>query len=212
MATPTALALALRKLTGGPLALPGWDYASRQTADTRSYESFQAPDAIAALLQDVATMPADIDPDRTFSCDAFPLVTEVLMPALEDFVADGRTADILVPPMALVQYHTWATRLDRAATLANPFLERQIAMRRCATEMAAASDAIRVFAFDTDPSITGDLSNYRDAAHLFDRSILLQMVADVAAGENQLTPANIETYSDELFNLVINLSERPQSD
>ncbi len=212
MATPTALALALRKLTGGPLALPGWDYASRQAADTRSYERFQVPDATAALLQDVTTMPADIDPDRRFSCDAFPLVTEVLMPALEEFVADGRTADILVPPMALVQYHTWAARTDRAATMANPFLERQIAMRRCATEMAAGFDAIRVFAFDTDPKITADLFNYRDAAHLYDRSKLLQMIADVAAGENQLTPANIETYSNDLFNLVINLPERLHSD
>lgn len=211
-ATLTTLALAARKLAGGPLAMQGWEYAARQAHDTRSFKRFQSPDTMAALLEGVRTMPADIDPERKYSCDTFPVVTEVLMPALETFVADQRTADILVPPVALVQYHTWASRADRAASLAKPFLEKQIAMRRCATEMASANPAIRVFAFDTDPSITAELSNYRNPMHIYDKATLLQIIADVAAGKNELTPDNFASYSDELFDLAISLPGQLHSD
>lgn len=203
--TTSSFTLAVRKLLRRPLALQGWDYETRQDIDKKRFSTFQSK-KVSSLLDSIQGSYAEFNKDQSFGCDEFSTVTQVLMPMLKEFVSTGRRVDIIIPPFSLAQYYTWSNRDDQAASLAKPFLERQVAMRRCVTEIAASQVGIRIFAFDNVASITSNLSNYRDPMHLYNQSVIRKMLDDVASGKNELTLKNLDTYSKELFDRVVSFS------
>ena len=185
--------------------MQGWDYTTRQDIDKKRFLTFQSR-GITSLFEKIRGSYVEFNEDQSFRCDEFSTVTQVLMPSLKEFVSTGRRVDIIIPPFSLAQYYTWVKRGDQAASFANPFLEQQIAMRRCVTEIAASHVGIRIFAFDNVTSITSNLYNYRDPMHLYNQSVLRQMLNDVASGKNELTLENLDTYSKKLFDRVVSFS------
>ena len=61
---------------------------------------------------------------------------------------------------------------------------------------------VRVFAFDNEYWITGDIGNYRDTAHLFNRDILEYILESVPLRRHQLTSENVDKYSQDLIGNV----------
>jgi hypothetical protein len=69
-------------------------------------------------------------------------------------------------------------------------------------ELAETSDNLRVFAFDTDLSITGDLSRYYDTGHLNDPEAYRYILTRMARGESRLTIAKWPEFESALKRAV----------
>ncbi|MCR5675589.1 MAG: hypothetical protein K6G16_07770 [Lachnospiraceae bacterium] len=70
---------------------------------------------------------------------------------------------------------------------------KQLEAERIAAEEMFALPNIRVFSFSADASVTTDLSHYKDPGH-YSPEISSLILNRIAAGENELTPQDLEDY------------------
>ncbi len=194
LASPTVIALAWQKLNGRPLGLEGWSNASFFPAKRRYYERFQSAMSDTERPYVFRASHAVL-PFHTEQCAAFPMVSQRLAQAIAALTERGKKVDILIPPYSLRLYAVWDERDDDSAKRVRPFLETQLAIRRCVVEQSAPNPDVAVFAFDNEQWITGDITNYRDEAHLQHDEIFAHMVQSMAVGNNRLTPDSFETYA-----------------
>ena len=107
------------------------------------------------------------------------------MQALSD---RGVQIDILIPIASYAFYYV--RRNDISPTL----LDEQMVARRCLVGAAAHLPNVRIFAFDDDPSIAGDLANFREVGHVYDPAILRRFVGAMVTGSNRLTRQNLADH------------------
>ena len=200
--SPTLFRLSLAKLMNKPLALDGWDYDYRIKQDTSRYERFQSTSSLKRLQEKIGSTIPQVEMVLTPNCGRFPMVTQHLVEFAESLQRKGVELDIIIPPYSLAIYRTWSFRRDIVARMAEPFLETQLDLRRCLVNAVANMPMVRVFAFDNEYWITGDIGNYRDTAHLFNRDILEYILESVPLRRHQLTSENVDKYSQDLIGNV----------
>ena len=81
VASPTALRLLLRRLQGGPLALPGWDYAaSSHGDDEQRWRQFQRADKLAEIRRAVTATRDLLAADSNPGCSGYDALQLQLLP------------------------------------------------------------------------------------------------------------------------------------
>lgn len=187
-----------RILRGDDLALPEQTYRRYREGLTQKYEAWQSPDSIAREQATIEAMRAKVLEPTDKSCASLSAVTQRLVPFAKALAASGKTLDVIVPPYALNFYH-WVAR-QQAGLLFTPDapLEQTLLLRQCVTEAMAAIGGARVFAFDGDAWLTGDLTNFHDAGHVYKEEIYSYMLDEINAGRHRLTPATFDAYAADL--------------
>jgi hypothetical protein len=193
-----SILLVARLLIGGRSHLPD---RRRRHPDRPDFMKTSLP--MTASPQTMARMAAAADASRAWitrmpplDCDAIPSLRALVLPLAQRMAARGVAVDLFMPPYSLALYADWSVNIPNGmifprsdATFAN-----LLSLRRCAVELASRTPNLRVHAFDTDVSITRDLSHYYDVGHLNDPEVHRKILARMAKGEAVLTPAGWPAY------------------
>jgi hypothetical protein len=65
-------------------------------------------------------------------------------------------------------------------------------LRHCVVEALDGKPGVRIFAFDNEDGITGDITNYYDVAHPYRQSVYLFMLRAMRADKDRLTRENVD--------------------
>ena len=195
IASPNVLRLTMQKLKGEPIGLPGWEYSTALAAERQEYAAFQQK--LTEEREDDWNRASAADMDSASQdCADYPLVSQILPELVDRMTARGKTVDFVIPPYSLRLYRSWQDYgVAAEVAMAEPFLPKQIAIRRCLVRAFAGRDDVRVFAFDNETWITGDLTNYRDEAHVQNPAIYRFILNSMARGRHRLTSGNFENYA-----------------
>lgn len=124
--------------------------------------------------------PLDASTARQFNYQAVDrYVLETLLPFCNSHIG----FDVFIPPVSM----RWMTGLEAAD------FDYQLYLIRHVVEATAPCSNIRVFAFDTEEWITGDLAHYHDNFHVFGDA-QDYMLRAFGSGKHVLTPDNITAY------------------
>jgi len=201
VASPTALRLLLRRLQGGPLALPGWDYAaSSHGDDEQRWRQFQRADKLAEIRRAVTATRDLLAADSNPGCSGYDALQLQLLPFIRKASSQGRQLDLVIPPYSLAFYAV----SELQPRLGGHVLAHQLALRRCLVDAVDGLPGVRVYAFDDETWITGDLANYGDEGHIYNEAIKRYLLAAIADGSHRLTRANIGEYVATLRANVLN--------
>lgn len=154
----------------------------------RRYRQFQQDAQMAMLARLVETYRPTIGAPSGKTCADFRAVGEQLVPRVRAFAAEGVKMDILIP---IVSYASYYTNISETSVTR---LDEEMIARRCLVEAVGDLPNVRVFAFDDDPSIAGDLGNYRDVNHIHGPDLSRRFISAIATGDGALTGANIGDY------------------
>jgi hypothetical protein len=154
----------------------------------QQYSSFQKPSQMAALRSLVDEYRPTIDAPSGRTCDSFNAMDVQLVPRVRNFAARGVKIDIIMPILSYANYYFHIS--DISSTL----LDQVMLSRRCLVEAVKGLPNVRIFAFDDDPAIAGDLANFRDPGHVYDPDVLKLTLSSLSTGQHMLTPANIGEY------------------
>ena len=178
--------LSVRSRLTGVLDLPEWRQQLSDRVDniTDLAPLTQSPAALADVRDGLDYMHGQIASAGELSCDVVPSVRQLIAPFVQRLSRRGVAVDILSPPYSLAYYTNPRTGHSSAETFAYT-----MALRRCTLQMTAGLPNVRFHFFDADPSITGQLSNYGDIAHICSPSIDLAILRHIAAGDHVLTPS-----------------------
>jgi hypothetical protein len=157
------------------------------------FQAFQTAATMRDLARKVARVRKDIDQPSPRGCADFPAIGEQLAPYAKALSQRHVALDIFIPPYAQIAPYDWKTIVWRGE-LRDAILNDQITIRRCLVQAVGALPGVRVFGFDNDDWITGDLANYRDTAHTQNTKVQDYMIASMAQGTHRLTTANVDAY------------------
>ena len=207
LASPQVFAMTALNFVGLQLPGIGWNYEKTARKKAHLFEQFQSQESLADTVSSILDNP--LMPEQTTgpaACDQYPLVTETLVPFAQRMAKKGRKVDIVIPPYALGLYRVWDQKLpDAMVADRKPFLGTQIAMRRCTVMLVDNIAGVKVFAFDNQTEITGDLSNYRDLGHVYNLDVFNQIIRSVSQGNHVLNIETIDEYTKHLIYNVKNL-------
>lgn len=99
------------------------------------------------------------------------------------FCNSNKSVDLFIPPVSL----RWRASLEAADFNFQLYLIRHL------VEKTVHCRNVRVFAFDTEPWITGDLAHYHDNFHVFG-DVQDYMLRSFGGGKHVLTSTNIEAF------------------
>ena len=197
IASPEVLRLTWQKLKGEPIGLPGWEYSTVLEPERQEYAAFQqklAKERAEGRRRASGWTPGNASASQ--DCADYPLVSQILPELVDRMTARDKTVDFVIPPYSLRLYRSWQDYgVAAEVAMAEPFLPKQIAIRRCLVRAFAGRDHVRVFAFDNETWITGDLTNYRDEAHVQNPAIYRFILNSMARGSHRLTTGNFENYA-----------------
>jgi hypothetical protein len=181
-----ALDLSARTLTTGVLDLPEWRQQLPGRVDniTDLAPMTRSPAALAEVNENLDWMHGEIASAGHVSCDAIPALRTLVVPFVQRMSRRGVAVDILAPPNSLAYYTNPHSGHPPGETFAYV-----MALRRCTLAMTAGLPNVRFHFFDADPSITSQLANYGDIAHICSPSVDLAILRHIAAGDHVLTPA-----------------------
>jgi hypothetical protein len=117
-------------------------------------------------------------------CSAVPSLQTTIVPFIRRMAARGVKVDLLAPPLSLPVYSEWTVAWTPFK--APPFAS-VMALQRCALQMTAAFPNVRFDSFDTDESIVGNLSLYRDSEHVGSVDTYRRILRLVASGQARVT-------------------------
>ena len=154
----------------------------------QQYRAFQEKSKMAKLQVLIEQYRPVIDAPSGRSCSSFNAIDEQLVPTLRKFNEMGVEVDILIPILSYANYYF------RMSDISPTLLDEVLLSRRCLVEAVEGLHNVRVFAFDHDPAIAGDLANFRDPGHVYNPEILRKTLSSISNGENILTRSNIGDY------------------
>lgn len=154
----------------------------------RQYRSFQMPAQMAELQAVIEEYRSVVDAPSGRTCASFSAVNEQLVPRIRKFVEKGVQVDVIIPILSYANYYFRMS--DISATL----LDEVLLSRRCFVQSIDTLRNVRVFAWDDDPRIAGDLGNFRDPGHVYNPGLLRRTLTSLSTGENRLTAADVEAY------------------
>jgi len=192
MVGSTTLALAFEVLRAKPIWRPDWSSTIDQRTDEHSFKTFQSPASLRRLSSIVRQYRDDVDMPADRNCGDFFTIADQIVP-LAKTLADAKVPlDIYFPPYSLVYYYEWRASKARGRLLDKSILEDQILFRKCLVKATARIPGVRVFRFDDDAAIVGDLGNYREAAHVQNEAIYREILQWISKDEHRLTLGNVD--------------------
>jgi hypothetical protein len=128
---------------------------------------------------------------------------QAAMAAAKRIAARGVAVDVLMPPYSLGLYADWSVRHSQpgvAQVFPTPgsVFSKLVSLRRCAVQAMDGVPNVRVFGFDTDASVTGDLSLYRDTSHLLRPQAYRSLLDRMARGDSVVSWAAWPAYEAQL--------------
>ena len=178
--------------------LADWDWGIYQRSRERSYRRFQTVESMNGLRTEIEKYRNDTNVPSMRSCADFDAVNDQLIPFAKALSAKHIALDIFFPPYSLAFYYDWIATPSRRALLGSALLNDQLRVRRCLVEALAGMQGVRIFAFDNEDWLTGDLKNYSDTAHVFDVAVYRYMLKSIAEGSHRLTMQTVDADADEL--------------
>ena len=188
-----ALAAALTVIRTGVVDLPEW---RRRHPDRPDFMLVREP--LKQRPGDVAQLAAMAKASRSWvasapavDCGDVQVLRETLVPFLRRMTARGVKVDLLLPPYSLALYAEWSLNYrgrwfpGRGSVYAN-----LMALKRCTVLAADGVPDVKVHAFDTDFSLTRDLSLYYDSSHIYDLEEYRSILRRVAGGDAVLRAAD----------------------
>ncbi|QFS83113.1 hypothetical protein FIU97_09765 [Roseivivax sp. THAF40] len=158
----------------------------------RMYENFQRMSEMEDIGRKVDGYRAEIGSSSGKTCDHFPAINDQLLPDLRAFSARGVKVDVMIPVSSFAFYYV--RRHDISPTL----LDEMMVARRCLVNAASDLPNIRIFAFDADPAVAGDLANFREVGHVYAPHILDDFITATTTGNNRLTRENIAEHESQI--------------
>jgi hypothetical protein len=155
---------------------------------SRQYRGFQTPVQMAKLQKLIRQYRPVIDAPSGRSCSSFNAIDEQLVPRIRRFAETGVEIDILIPILSYANYYL------RMSEISPTLLDEVLLSRRCLVEAVDGLSNVRIFAFDDDPRIAGDLGNFRDPGHVYDPDLLKKTLTSIYSGKGMLSKANIDSY------------------
>jgi hypothetical protein len=152
------------------------------------YDTFQKPSRMAELRALIKEYRSVIDNPSGRSCASFNAVDEQLVPRIRRFAKKGVKIDVVMPILSYVSYYF------NMSAISPTLLDEVLISRRCLVEAVDGLPNVRVFAFDDDPAIAGDLANFRDPGHVYSAEVLKRTLTSLSVGKNMLTRANVGEY------------------
>jgi hypothetical protein len=184
-----AIVVAARLLFGGGPDLPDRRRRNPDRPDFMKTSSPMPEWAIAKMARAADVSRPWITQAPSIPCNAISSLHNLILPFVQVMAARGVPVDLFVPPYSLAMYSDWSVNMPdgrifrgKGSTFAN-----LLALRRCAVELAATTDNLRVYAFDTDLSLTHDLSRYYDTGHLNDPDAYRYILRSMRRGDSVLT-------------------------
>jgi hypothetical protein len=185
----TSIKLSAVVLRTGLLDMPGWRPAILdQVPGVNDMPSLNGDSHEVAFLARRATSERmTVTSGPAVPCAAIPALRTVILPAARRLSARRVTLDLLAPPYSLAYYFSGDTPQANEEAFS-----RLMALRRCTLEATAGLRGVRFHSFDTDLSIVGDLSNYKDVGHIRKYELYERLARSVAAGANVVSPERWE--------------------
>lgn len=172
------------------------------------YAAFQTHSNQMDLARNVQRYRGMIDTGTSPDCSRWHTLTDDLVPFVKAELRRGVSVDIIIPAYSLASYYDVSDG-HIYSKINHNILGETLASRRCAVFALAGLPHTRVFAFDNDDWITGDIRNYRDSAHLWNPAVADFIVKSVANGDHQLDKGNFDRYAETLRKRVIAYGENP---
>lgn len=154
----------------------------------KQYRDFQKPsrmEEFRALIEEYRSV---IDAPSGRTCASFNAVDEQLVPRVRKFAEKGIKIDVVMPILSYAYYYFHMS--DIGPTM----LDEVLISRRCFVEAVDGMPNVRVFAFDDEPAIAGDLGNFRDPGHVYNPDVLSRTLTSLSTGDNSLTRASVGNY------------------
>jgi hypothetical protein len=137
------------------------------------------------------------NPRMTFAmpkvdCKDYTPEVEPLVSYAKAMKARNIKVDMMFPPYS---YAMQSLRQESAKEkFHRDFYEVQIGMARCFVEAMAPYDNVRLFGFDDQAWIGGDVMNYFDSVHYHRNDIVNYLFDSIQQGRHQLNQSNIHAY------------------
>lgn len=176
------------EILGGATSYQNPDDAIYERYVANMYDGFQSSTEMEKIGQSVERYRPGIGASSGRTCDSYPAINNQLIPDLESLSARGVKVDILIPISSYAFYYV------RQNDISSTLLDEMMVARRCLVTGAGDLENVRIFAFDDDPAVAGDLANFREVGHVYDPEILQKFVTVIATGGNQLTPENLADH------------------
>lgn len=90
-------------------------------------------------------------------------------------------------------------------------VNRHVELRRFVTKELATLPNVKIYSFDNDLDIVGDMKNYMDPSH-FSRKIMTEILADMSRDSHRLYPQDIEVFAEKFRNNVLNFDIQAPSE
>lgn len=162
----------------------------------KMYDGFQRPSEMAKIGRMVERYREGVGDSSGRDCDSYHAINDQLVPDLKALSARGVKVDILVPIESYAFYYV--RRNDISKTL----LDEMMTARRCLVNAAGDLPHVRIFAFDADPAVAGDLANFREVGHIYNPAVLRRVVTAMKTDSDRLTRDNIANHEREIRSAV----------
>jgi hypothetical protein len=192
-----SVTLSARLLTGREFIVSAWDAGRNEKKDVAEYRLTQQASFADAARELIDSRRPHVAAPSALTCSDLPDVN-LIGNFARALAARGIRLDVIVPPYSYYLYYKWLDPEHLAITHDAAPLTAFILLRRCALAQIAGNANAHMFALDLQPQIVQDMANYKDEAHLFGLNHAREILADVNAGRNELTPGNFDAYAAEL--------------
>ncbi len=183
--------LAVDAVSHHPLGLSDWSWPAYEASRKKLYSRFQTPEQMLRLRDAIGRYRAEVATPTTLTCADLDAVNRQLLPFVRALSVKKIEIDLFFPPYSYAAYYDWLATPQRRAIVGAGFLEDQLLLRRCLVDAVAAMPGTRVFAFDNETWLAGDLQNYSDTTHLLNENAFRYMLQQIATGSHQLTRENV---------------------
>lgn len=154
-----------------------------------AFDKFSGDANLSSFARQLRDRRASAVPKGVTATHSFPQIDANLLPVVRTN-PDVRF-EIFFPPASTLNY----------ALMPPGEFASVLAMRRYLLEQTTGMANVRLFAFDGESWITGDLGNYKDLVH-YGIDINEFILGAISAGTHQLTPANLDEHLDRLIESV----------
>ena len=191
----------------GTLNFPGWtrDQATPPYFMVRVEPLKLRPEKIAKHEKDAVAGRSWVVSQPPLSCERIPALSRSIIPRIRQLAARGIKVDLIIPPYSLAVYTDWTMNFrpgqffdGHGAVWAS-----LIGLRKCLVEEVDNISGVSVHAFDTDLSITADLTRYLDSSHLYDPDAYQDLMTRVSKRSDVLTVSNWDAYARALEQAVL---------